>query len=98
MITSTLQTVHSDNLGADLIVVACGWDRETEALHGLDALLARTVPVDRYTATADGRSYIAEWHRGAESGDAVYVERVEHGAVVFHGWIDPISRRIVQAG
>ena len=53
--------------------------------------------------TEDGRGAVTtEWHRGPETGDSVYVERYEAGEgrvrLVFHGYVDPTTRRVTQTG
>lgn len=52
-------------------------------------------------ASSDGRGYRDEWHRpeidGPES-ESVYVERYDTTGRVFHGFVDAISRKIVQVG
>lgn len=40
-----------------------------------------------------------EWHTGDEHGDSVYVERWDGpGRRTFHGYVDPVSRKLVQTG
>jgi hypothetical protein len=64
-------------------------------------VLAGTAAVQEIVATGDGKSYIAQWHDGEVAGE-VYCERWELRAGVafraFHGWLDSVSRKIVQAG
>lgn len=48
--------------------------------------------------TSDGRGYVEAWHQGPEADGAVFVERWTAAGRAFHGWVDPVSRRIVQAG
>lgn len=52
------------------------------------------------TYSTDGRPIVAEWHEGEGSDDLVYYERcsVATGCRVAHGWVDAVSRRIVQTG
>ncbi len=54
------------------------------------------------TATSDGGRYVADWHReeldGAFADESVYVERYTAAGREFHGFIDKVSRKIVQAG
>lgn len=48
--------------------------------------------------TQDGRTAKTDtWHTGPEA-DWVYVERWTSEGRVFHGWIDSVSRRLLQAG
>jgi hypothetical protein len=62
------------------------------------ALLAGHLPADEVTLTSDGRHYNRQgWHEGP-TGEAVYVERWDSTGRVFHGWVDSVSRRLVQAG
>lgn len=49
-------------------------------------------------ATSDGRGYIAQWHEGTCDIVDVRVERYSERGLEFHGFIDPTSRRITQAG
>lgn len=94
-ITTTGQRVNSE-CGV-LTVVACGWSKQAAEVFGEAAIIAGEICVERWTGTADGRSYRGEWHTGESTSD-VYAERWEQGARVFHGWIDAGSRKIVQAG
>lgn len=48
--------------------------------------------------TQDGQGYIPEWHTGEEFGEMIFVERHTLEGRVFHGWIDSVSRKIVQTG
>lgn len=49
--------------------------------------------------TGDGRSYRrGGWHEGPELGEPVYVEVWGVVGRTFHGWIDSVSRKLVQAG
>jgi hypothetical protein len=51
--------------------------------------------------TGDGLGHDdSAWHSGPEAPNPVYVERMNGatGQVLFHGWIDPVSRRLVQSG
>jgi hypothetical protein len=57
----------------------------------------------RVTATSDGGRYAqGEWHReehdGAFSDETVYVETYDRVGRTFHGYIDKVSRKIVQTG
>lgn len=68
----------------------------------LEELQAGATAVE-VTATSDGRGYCAgQWHRedvdGAFSDETVYVERYSAAGREFHGFIDKVSRKIVQAG
>lgn len=50
--------------------------------------------------TADGGKAIMKWHAPADEpmGDSVMYERWSHGVRQGHGYIDPVSRCIVQTG
>jgi hypothetical protein len=86
---------YSPNYGADLVVVGASYQPGTT----LEQLDAGTAVADAVMLSADGRHWLEAWHEGADSGDAVYVERRVHdGGLGFHGWVDRVSRRIVQAG
>jgi hypothetical protein len=67
----------------------------------IEAVNAGAVP-SRVVATEDGRHVEGAWHTGPDSGDEVYFERydLEDGTVrrVSHGWIDRVTRRLVQVG
>lgn len=89
----TRHTIYSPNYGGELTVVQLSYGKVDA-----DDVLAGTAKPIAAVVTADGRSYLPEWHTGPESGDAVYVERHDETGCAFHGWIDSISRRIVQAG
>lgn len=64
----------------------------------VEAVLDGTANAVEVTATSDGRGYIPEWHSGAESGETAYVERYTTAGRTFHGFIDSVSRKIVQSG
>lgn len=86
------QDVYSPNYGAGLIV----WRTSFGNVPIEDALDGTAKPVEAWLS-ADGRHYVAEWHEGPEA-DAVYVERHDVTGCTFHGWVDSVSRRIVQTG
>lgn len=51
------------------------------------------------TLTQDGRGYDRDTrHTGPPTGPLVYVERWTPQGRQFHGWIDPTTRQLVQAG
>lgn len=53
---------------------------------------------EEVTLTSDGRQYAPGWHSG-DVAEWVYVERWTRGVGrTFHGWIDSVSRQLVQAG
>jgi hypothetical protein len=62
------------------------------------AIVAGTLPAESVVLTADGRRYDDRgWHEGPEA-EWIYVERWTAAGREFHGWIDSVSRRILQAG
>lgn len=66
------------------------------------AVLAGTATAEWVLATSDGRSFDGEWHDEAVDGpfadETVYVERYSERGREFHGFIDSVSRRVVQTG
>jgi hypothetical protein len=80
--------------GMALKVVARSWPAGTD----VDAVIANTIAAESASLSSDGRTWLSEWHTGAESADAAYVERWTADGRVFHGWVDAQSRKIVQAG
>ncbi len=56
--------------------------------------------VDHLTVvlTEDGGPYIPEWHEGETGDEVVYFERWRGGARYSHGFLHPVSRKLVQAG
>ena len=63
-----------------------------------DVLERRAVP-ESVVLTSDGRGYrTGEWHLGEEQGETVRVERWGRGGLEFHGYIDSVSRQLVQTG
>lgn len=67
---------------------------------GLEQIQAGDAEPTGFVASSDGRSVQTLWHDEADGGaqGAAYFERFEHGARVAHGWVDSVSRRIVQTG
>jgi hypothetical protein len=61
------------------------------------AELQAGAPATEVILTSDGRGYELGWHEGPEA-EAVYLERWDTTGRVFHGWVDSVSRRLVQAG
>ena len=93
---STLEirhTIYSPNFGGELTVVGLSYGR----VPAEDVLDGTAKPIEAHVSS-DGRSWLSEWHRGPESGDAAYVERHDATGCVFHGWVDSVSRLIVQSG
>jgi hypothetical protein len=84
--------VYSPNFGGILTIVGKGYPADADVR---EVIAGRATP-DRVDLSADGRAWVDAWHSGPEAGDAVYVER--HGRGAFHGWVDAVSRRLVQAG
>lgn len=89
---STLDSVYSPNYLGYLTVVGLSYG----VVDAEDVLSGAAKPIEA-TLSADGRSWAPVWHEGP-SGEGVYVERWDATGVVFHGWVDVVSRRIVQAG
>jgi hypothetical protein len=80
--------------GMTLRVNRRSWSRGAEEA----AIIAGTLPADEVVLTSDGRHYDHHgWHEGPEA-DAIYVERWTRQGREFHGWVDSVSRRLVQAG
>lgn len=97
-VTGVGQRIWSENVGCELAVSAASWTVETQREHGADAIVAHQVQADEFTATVDGIGIRSDgWHEGAEA-DAVYFERFAAGVCVSHGWVDSVSRQIVQVG
>lgn len=64
-----------------------------------DLVMAGKVAPIQILATEDGRAAsLSEWHQGDPTGYSVYVELWEPAGRVFHGYVDPTSRRLVQTG
>lgn len=94
LFTAPLRSVvESPNYGGNLMKVGATWGAEA-TIEEVD----RGLPAERVMLSADGRHWIDGWHRGPETGQPVYVEQHTCGGAVFHGWIDSISRLIVQTG
>lgn len=93
ILNAQLQDRLDTGSAGDLIVVHRGWSRYIS----VDDMLANRIRCDTVTLTADGRHYIASPHEGP-TADQVYVERWEPAGRAFHGFIDSVSRRIVQWG
>lgn len=80
-----------------MTVVGRGWPKGTlaEQIDGISP--------SRYVLTDDGKFGSARvWHTTDDGpmadGDTVYIEAWEDGWRTFHGYIDPVSRKIVQSG
>lgn len=100
-----------DTITAQVLSTRVGQSVETPAQMGPLVCVGRSYPagttydmVEDGSAevlsakfSADGRTWTGEWHSGPEA-DAVYVERWGADGSGFHGWVDSVSRRIVQAG
>lgn len=70
---------------------------------GGSLIIANAVYVDgkgTVTLTEDGLPAITDqWHTGDHDGDSLYFERWEGPSRrMFHGYIDPVTRRLVQTG
>jgi len=61
-------------------------------------VMAGRCPLIDVTLTEDGRQAITNcWHTGEDNG-WVYAERWTAEGRVFHGYVDSVSRRILQSG
>ena len=83
-----------DTPNGRMVVVGTSYPVGTDT----DAVLAGTATPDSVMLSSDGRHWVAEWHAGPESADAAYVERYSARGREFHGFVDAVSRRIVQTG
>lgn len=86
--------LFSPNLGGEVRVCGRTWAPGVDAE---DAVRGRVLPVS-VRLSSDGRAWTSEPHFGPETGEVVYVERWTPGGRAFHGFIDSVSRRVVQAG
>lgn len=64
----------------------------------MPSVLDQTLTPEYVVGSSDGRGYFSEWHSGEESGESVYVEKWSIGGCQFHGFVDSVSRKIVQSG
>lgn len=88
--------------GVDVIRVAASWPAGVDE----EGVLSGAVAPTEIVVTSDGGQYRRDgWHDGESDIDSwVYFERWERelgtsrGYRVAHGYIDPVSRRLVQAG
>ncbi len=94
---------------ADILTTPCGSTVDTGAGPGL-IVHQRVFPdgttlgnikagasASQVVLTGDGRRYEAYWHTGPEA-EWVYMERWNADGREAHGWIDSVSRRLLQAG
>lgn len=99
LFSASIRSAHfSPNYGADLLVTSRAFGLGATA----DEVTRGVVAAEVVELSADGRSWVDGWHdakrHGAESTEAVYVEKHTRGGAVFHGWVDSVSRRVVQTG
>lgn len=87
-----MASIYSPNVCADLVRVAASFGKVS-----VESVIDGSAAPITATYSADGRAMRNGWHTGAEA-DAVYVERHAGGQCVFHGFIDSVSRKLVQAG
>ncbi len=85
-------TIYSPNVCAALVRVAASFGKVS-----VESVIDGSAAPISATYSADGRGMRNGWHSGDEA-DAVYVERHDLGVCVFHGFIDSVSRKLVQAG
>lgn len=64
---------------------------DAEAINGTGRVVSALL-------STDGRGYTGRWHDGPESGSTAYVERWTEAGLDFHGFVDSVSRDLVQAG
>ena len=88
---------HRTGFGGVLTVTGVGFDEVSP-----QAVLDGTAPAQVVVLTEDGRRPILnDWHTsadGPESDDVVYCERWTAQGRVFHGYVDSVSRKVVQTG
>lgn len=95
LFTAPTRSAHySPNYGGTLTVVGRSWPKGTDVAE----VLAGTARADVVRLTADGRSMLDGWHEGPLCGDVVYAELHRADGSGFHGWIDRVSRGLVQVG
>lgn len=90
---NTRTQVFSPKVGHNLTVAQVSYGKVA-----VEDVLSGKAKAIEARLSADGRSWWSEWHQGESSGRECYVERYDETGLVFHGWIDQDSRRIVQAG
>lgn len=62
------------------------------------AIIDGSAVPESVTLTSDGRGAVTTvWHRGPEA-EWVFVERWTAAGRAFHGWVDSVSRRLLQSG
>jgi hypothetical protein len=83
----------------------CGAEVDTGAGMPLVVNLRENIRdgyAETVTLTEDGRAYDRRgWHEGPDSPDWlpwIYVERWGIAGREFHGYVDPVSRKLTQAG
>lgn len=66
----------------------------------VEDVLAGKAPAIEVRATGDGRGYMSAWHSQADGPETegVWAERWSAQGCEFHGVVDSVSRKIVQAG
>lgn len=64
----------------------------------VERVLAGQAAVEYVSLTSDGRgAELTKWHEGP-ANEWVYVERWSPRGREFHGWVDSVSRRLLQTG
>lgn len=92
---------HSPNYGGNLTVVQLSYGRVTEN----EVVSGAARPIVAWLSS-DGRSFITPLVYQDVYADtptpiaspAVYIEKHDESGCIFHGWIDPATRKLVQAG
>jgi hypothetical protein len=87
--------VYSVNYEGLLKIVRRKWEMDKNEPNIPAAVRA---PADTVYLSADGRSFsFDEWHNG-DSDNTVYVEVARRNGRLSHGWVDSVSRKVVQVG
>jgi len=85
--------IYSPNYGGSLKVSGLGYGKVSS-----ESVIAGHAKPISAELSADGRHFrTGAWHEGPEA-EPVYVERHDQRGCFFHGWVDSVSRQLVQAG
>jgi hypothetical protein len=86
----------SVDTGAAGVLTVASRSFGTEA--SIESVLDGTAVAESVTLTSDGRGALTTaWHEGAENA-WVFVERWTAAGRVFHGFVDSVTRKLLQAG
>lgn len=69
----------------------------TYGTHDVAEVLAGTAVATAATATQDGRGVILEWETEL-GGEEIFYERYGPAGREAHGWVDAVTRKLVQTG